>query len=146
MPPAIPATPSGAADRGSVTKGATMASTARLLIHTMRDVVIVNFQDASILDTQAVEQIGQALYELTDARNHRKLILDFSKVQFLSSSALGVLITLRKKSAAIKGDVVLCAIRKELMKVFEITNLHKMFTIRPNETEALAHFGMTTAG
>jgi anti-sigma B factor antagonist len=123
-----------------------MAGTARLLIHPIRDVTIVNVQDSSILDTALVEAIGEELYDLVDNKARKKLVLDFSKVQFLSSSALGVLITLRKKAAAIKGDIVICGLRKDLMKVFEITNLNKMFTFAANEEKALAHFGMTTAG
>jgi anti-anti-sigma factor len=119
---------------------------ARLLIHTMRDVTIVNFEESSILDTMQIEAIGKTLYELVDVRNCKKLILDFTKVHYLSSSALGVLITLRTKSSAIKGTLVICGLRKELMKVFEITNLKKMFTFCPGETEALATFGVTTAG
>jgi anti-sigma B factor antagonist len=123
-----------------------MAAAARLLIHPIRDVVIVNFQDASLLDSGQLEAIGTELYDLVDNKNRRKLILDFAKVQFMSSSALGVLITLRKKATAIKGDVVICGLRKDLTRVFEITNLIKMFTFTPNEEAALAHFGLTTAG
>jgi len=123
-----------------------MSNPARLLIHPIRDVVIVNFQDASILDTAQIERIGEELYDLVENKARRKLVLDLTKVQFLSSSALGILITLRKKATAIKGEVVICGLRKELMKVFEITSLTKMFTFVTNEEKALAHFGMTTAG
>lgn len=122
-----------------------MSNSARLLIQPIRDVTVVNFQDASILDTAVVDEIGRALYELVDAQARRKLILDFSNVKFLSSSALGVLITLKKKSSAIKGEVVLCSMRPELKKVFEITNLSKMFQFCENENKALAHFGVTVA-
>jgi len=68
-------------------------------------------------------RIGEELYDLVDNKNRKKLILDFTKVQFLSSSALGVLITLRKKSAPSRARWGFCALRKELVKVFEITRL-----------------------
>jgi anti-sigma B factor antagonist len=123
-----------------------MAGAARLLIHPFRDVTVVNFQDASILDAAQVESIGEDLYDLVDNKARKKIVLDFTKVQFLSSSALGVLIMLRKKAAAIKGEIVICGIRKELMKVFEITNLTRMFTFAASEEKALAHFGITSAG
>ncbi len=123
-----------------------MPPAARMLIHPIRDVTIINFQDASLLDSAQLEGIGAELSDLVDNKNRRKLILDFTKVQFMSSSALGVLITVRKKMAAIKGDMVICSMRKDLMKVFEITNLVKMFNFAPDEERALAHFGLTTAG
>ncbi|MBP7936122.1 MAG: STAS domain-containing protein [Phycisphaerae bacterium] len=119
-----------------------MAGAARLLIHSIRDVTVVNIEDASILDLAQVESLGQQLYELVDDRNCRKLILDFTKVKFLSSSALGVLVNLQRKTSEIKGTLVICALRGELMKVFEITKLKKLFTFCDDETAALAVFNV----
>ena len=123
-----------------------MPAPPRLLIHWIRDVTVVNFNDSSILDGAQVEQIGEQLYELVDHKDRKKLILDFSNVQLLSSSALGVLITLRTKAEQIKGRVVLCGLRKDLRKVFKITRLDKLFTFCDDEEKALATFGITTAG
>ncbi|HOB75207.1 MAG TPA: STAS domain-containing protein [Phycisphaerae bacterium] len=123
-----------------------MAGSGRLFIQPIRDVTVVNFADASILDAQQVQQIGEELYDLVDNKARRKIVLDFEKVRFLSSSALGVLIALRKKADAIKGRVVLCNLRNELREVFKITNLEKQFEFRDNEEQALGVFGVTTAG
>jgi anti-sigma B factor antagonist len=112
----------------------------------MRDVTVVNFADTSIMDTQQVQLLGQELYDLVDKQARRKIILDFDKIRFLSSSALSVLITLRKKADAIKARVVICSLRDELRKVFKITNLEKMFDFCDNEEQALAVFNVTTAG
>ena len=118
----------------------------RLFIHPIRDVTVVNFNETAILDTAQVQQIGEELYELIDGQARRKLILDFSNVKFLSSSALGVLITLRKKSEEIKGQVLLCGLRPELRKIFKITNLEKLFEFHDNEERALNVFGVTSMG
>lgn len=123
-----------------------MPGAGRLFIQPVRDVTVVNFADASILDTQLVQQIGEELYELVDKQARRKIILDFDKVRFLSSSALGILITLRKKCDQIKGKVVLCSMKEDLKKVFKITNLDKMFEFYDNEEKALGSFGVTTVG
>ncbi len=123
-----------------------MAGGGRLLIQSFRDVTVANFSDASILDTVQVQQIGEELYALVDNRAIRKLILDFTNVKFLSSSALGVLITLRKKSDEIKGKVLLCSMRPELRKIFKITNLEKLFDFYENEEKALGYFGVSTMG
>lgn len=119
---------------------------ARLLIQTFRDVTVVNFSDSSILDTLQVQQIGEELYELIEDRATRKMILDFTNVKFLSSSALGVLITVRKKADEIKGKVVLCGMKPDLRKIFKITNLEKLFDFYDNEEKALNYFGVSTMG
>lgn len=118
-----------------------MADT-RLLITDYAGVTVVTFQDNSILDARQIDQIGQELYELVDKKDKKKMILDFSSVRFLGSQSLGVLINLHKKSTSAKGEVVLCALRKDLMKVFKITSLDKVFKFFKDDAGALKHFGV----
>lgn len=123
-----------------------MSQVKCLMIHSIRDVTVVNVDEVKVLDALQVEQMGEELYNLVDNRNCKKIIIDFSKVRLLSSSALGMLLTLRKKADAIKGRVIFCGMRKELGKVFKLTKLDKMFTFCANEEQALDQFGVTAAG
>jgi anti-anti-sigma factor len=123
-----------------------MSGTVKLLTHHMRDVTVVNLNDCSILDAQQVEELGGELNHLVDERACRKIVIDFTKVKLLSSSALGVLIRLQKKAREIKGSIALCGLRKELMQIFKITSLDKLFTFYDTEEQALAAYGVTTVG
>lgn len=98
----------------------------------------VGFREASILDVLTIQKIGRELYALVEEQQRRKVVLDFADVRFLSSQALGVLVTLRRKADKAGADVCLAAVRPELKKVFEITNLHKMFKFYPSGDEAVA--------
>jgi anti-sigma B factor antagonist len=122
-----------------------MSVAPKILVQKTWDVTIVDFQEARLLDAQQIEAIGQALYRLVDEMDRKKLILDFSKVQFLASAAIGILMNLHKKSIAIKGTFIICSLRRELMKVFEIMKLTKVFKFAANEDEALAMLGYTAA-
>ncbi len=115
---------------------------SRLLIENYAGVVVVTIQDSSLLDMGVIDQLGRELFTLTDDQNRQRLVVDFSHVKFLASHTLGVLLTLHKKSEAIKGSVVLCGVRKELMKVFNITNLDRIFKFFPDDSAALAHFNV----
>lgn len=115
---------------------------SRLLVTDYAGVAVVAFQDNSILDARQIDQIGRELYELVDVKDRRKMILDFSSVRFLGSQTLGVLINLHKKAAAAKGEVVLCSLRKDLLKVFKITSLDKVFKFFKDDASALKHFGV----
>ncbi|MEW6250305.1 MAG: STAS domain-containing protein [Planctomycetota bacterium] len=117
----------------------------KILIQTTWDVTIVDFQEARLLEAQQIEAIGTALYRLVDEMNRKKIILDFAKVQFLASAAIGMLMNLHRKMTAIKGTFVICSLRKDLMKVFEIMKLTKVFKFAANEDEALALLGYTAA-
>ncbi|HOF18178.1 MAG TPA: STAS domain-containing protein [Phycisphaerae bacterium] len=117
-----------------------MASEGGMVITRVQGATIVLFRTASILEGPAIEQIAQTLYALVDEQACRKLVLDFRAVNFMSSQMLGVLVSLNKRSAAIKGKVVLCALRGELKKVFEITRLDRIMNFAPDETEAIKQF------
>ena len=123
-----------------------MSSSARLLIQSIRDVTAVRFLESSILDTYLIQQIAEQLNELVEARNKKKLLLDFSAVKLLSSSALGLLVTLKKKLDVISGTMVICGMNKELQKVFKITSLDRLFAFADDEESALTAFGVTSAG
>ena len=115
-----------------------------LVINQIQGVVIANFRDASILDGGTVEAIARELYALVETQAQRKVILDFTPVRFLSSSMIGVLLNLNKKSAAIKGKIVICGLRSELQKVFKIMKLESLLTFAENEQKALNIFDVYT--
>jgi len=115
---------------------------SRFLVQDYAGVTLVTFSDSSLLDAATIEQIGLDLFELTDRQNKQKLVLDFGNVKFLSSQTLGILLSLSKKTKAIKGELVLCGMRKELMKVFQITSLDKVFKFYKDDTAALAAFNV----
>lgn len=111
-----------------------------LLIETIQDATVINFQSRSILDSGSIEVIARELYHVVDGRAARKIVLDFSEVQFLSSQALGMLLTLKRKADAIRGQVVIAGLRKELRRLFKIMKLEKLFKFYDDEQKALAGF------
>ena len=100
---------------------------------------LVSFRDASILDATTTQKVGKELYDLVEGGVHHKVVLDFDNVRFLSSQTLGVLLTLRRKADKANVKVVLSRIRTELLRVFEITNLDKLFAFFDNIEDAVAH-------
>jgi anti-anti-sigma factor len=104
------------------------------------DVTVVTFRDARILDEITISELGQELFHLVDVENRKKLVLDFSRVEFLSSAALGKLITLRRKVHEANGYLKLCEIRPETLEVFLVAKLDSFFDIHPQQAAALASF------
>ncbi len=113
---------------------------SRLLVNSIHGATVVTFRNSTILDSAVIEAIGRDLYALVDEKATRKIILDFTGVNFLASQAIGVLITLRKKADAIKGRVAICGLKDQLRQVFSIMKLEHLFSFHTNETEALAEF------
>ena len=112
----------------------------RLEVEDIGDVTVVNFIDKKILDEQNIQIIGEQLFNLVDELNRLKLLLNFSNVEYLSSSALGKFITLNKKVSKAGGRLILCNIAPQIHEVFEITKLDKLFNIQKEEQAALQAF------
>ena len=109
----------------------------RLDIEEIGGVTVAKFVDKKILDETNIQNIGNQLFALVDEDGRKKIVLDFSIVEYLSSAALGKLITMDKKVKAAKSKLRLCCIRPEIYEVFEITRLNKIFDIKSTQEEAL---------
>jgi anti-sigma B factor antagonist len=99
---------------------------------------VVEFKTPSLMDPLILEEIGKELYRLVDEEDKRRLILDFEKVQYLSSQAIGIVLTLNKKLTALKNSkFVLCGVGPKLLELLKITRLDRILTVKPTQKEAV---------
>ena len=103
-------------------------------------VSVVSFNGRAILEENAIRAIGDEIVRMAEKFGSKQLILDFSDVRNLSSYMLATLVSVHKKLAAIGGRMVLCGIDSELMKIIELTSLHKLFKICPTPGDAMRYF------
>ncbi len=114
------------------------AGQRRLDIEEVGDVTIARFLDKKILDENNIQMIGNQMFGLVDEDGRKKIVLDFANVEYLSSAALGKLITMNNKVKTAKGKLRLCNIRPEILEVFTITKLNKVLEIKTDQEQALA--------
>ena len=109
-----------------------------LNVSSQGDVTIVELTDRKILDEISIAQIGERLQGLVAQADAPRFILDFSSVGHMSSSALGMLITLQKRVRESKGGLRLCCIQPTIYEVFVITRLNEILQIHESVQDALA--------
>ena len=117
-----------------------MTGYRRLDVNEVGDVTVVRFRDHKIVEDINIQELGREMFRLIEVDSRDKLLLNFSSVDFLSSAALGKLITLDKKMKAHGGALKLSNIRPEIYEVFAITKLNRLFDIKDDEADALAAF------
>ena len=105
-----------------------------------KDIRIIEFTNNRILDEANIAEIGNSLVALIEEVDVPKLLLDFSAVDHLSSAALGKLIDANNKIKGKSGQLRLTNIKPQILEVFVITKLNKLFRIFPSRAEALASF------
>ncbi|MCA9196801.1 MAG: STAS domain-containing protein [Pirellulaceae bacterium] len=119
-----------------------MAELQRIHATNIDGVIVVEFKDRRIVDELIIRDLGDELLSLLDEDGPNKILLNFSHVEFLSSAALGKLISLRKRAVAYGGEVKLSNICDSVYTIFELTGLTKpeKFDIKTDQDEALRAF------
>ena len=93
------------------------------------------------MDPVQLEDIGKSLYRLVDEEDQRRIVMDFERVTYLSSQAIGIVLHMNKKLSALKNSkLVLCGVGARLMELIKITRLDKILTIKPSQREAVKVF------
>lgn len=68
----------------------------------------------------------------------RRLVLDLSQIEYISSAGLRVVLMLVKQLKASGGSLVLCGMKPSIKEVFDISGFSKILQIRGSRAEALA--------
>jgi anti-anti-sigma factor len=93
------------------------------------EVSIVTFVDENILDDQQIKKLEEALRPVIQENLNKKLVLNFENVRFMSSAFLGLLVKVHKRVIDNGGHLQLYNLDPKIQKVFEITQLTKVFDI-----------------
>ncbi len=89
------------------------------------------------IDVHTAPRLREAIVEAVEAGRHR-LIIDVQKVDFLDSTGLGVLVGGLKRVRADGGSLDIVCTQERILKIFEITGLHKVFGLHGSVDEARA--------
>ncbi|MBL7187372.1 MAG: STAS domain-containing protein [Phycisphaerae bacterium] len=93
------------------------------------DVTFATFTEEKILEEQQIKELQDALDAVIEKNENKKLILNFVNVKFMTSAVLGLLVRVHKKVIELGGKLQLSNLDSNLRRVFEITQLTKVFDI-----------------
>jgi len=97
---------------------------------------VLIFALAGRLDAKTSEPFEQQMLAAL-AAGRRKLLIDFSSLDYISSAGLRVLLLAAKKLQESKGKIVLCALKPALKTVFEIAGFSSIFPIFDSPADGL---------
>ena len=92
------------------------------------------------VDVYTAPQLKQQMIGLLET-GAKELVVNLTKVEYLDSTALGVLIGGLKRIRELDGNMVLVCPSPRIKRVFEITGLDKIFDIYNSEEEAQEAMG-----
>ena len=113
---------------------------SRIDVRKVADITIAICSDKRLNDDFVIQEWGDQLIALVEEQKTKKLLVNFERVEFMSSSALRALITLSKKAKIEQTTLFLCGIHENIMEAFRITKLDTVFSIKKSEDEAIRTF------
>jgi anti-sigma B factor antagonist len=91
------------------------------------------------LDTNTSAEAQSALSTLLD-KGVQKIVIDFAKLDYISSAGLRVLLVTAKRMGASGGDLRLCGLNETVQEVFDISGFSTLLSLFPTREEALSGF------
>ncbi len=102
-------------------------------------VVVVTIDREKILEEKDIISLEETLNPIIEENDPLRMVVDFSKVEYLSSSVLGLLIRVNNIIKDRGGSMCLCNISSRIFGIFKITRLDKVFRVFDKTDEAVAH-------
>lgn len=91
------------------------------------------------LDTFTAPELEKKITDLIDS-GEQNLLLNFERLDYISSSGLRVLIGMAKKIKAKGGKFLLCSMGDMIRRVIEMAGFDKILSLYGSEDEALKQF------
>ncbi len=104
------------------------------------EVLVIYLGHHRIVDQAIIDSVAGTLEKLLNKCEHGKMLLNFEGVKFMGSAMLGKLITLNKRCKEAGVNLKLCSIDPQIMQVFTMTKLDKVFQIFDEEERAISAF------
>jgi anti-sigma B factor antagonist len=101
------------------------------------DVRILSFQGN--LDTNTSPQAENEINGLIEA-GAQKLLVNFEKLDYISSAGLRILLATAKKLKASQGDLKICSLNDTVQEVFDISGFATILSVSKTKEEALSAF------
>lgn len=101
------------------------------------DVLIISADGG--LNKQTANQFVEEISALVDG-GVKKIIIDCSKLSFITSYGIGVLLRIHKKLKAAGGDVKIAGVHSRIIEVMDIMKLTKIFSVYPDVNRARLEF------
>jgi len=109
----------------------------QISVKTTNEVKVLAFEGR--LDTQTSPDAQQQLTRLIEA-GEKRFIVNFEKLDYISSAGLRVLLVAAKQLKGIDGELRICSLNEVVGEVFDISGFTTIFKIFGSESEALDGF------
>lgn len=103
--------------------------------------VVLTFVATKLSEEDNLEQLSHDMLALVDQYQVRRLVVNLSEVEYLTSAVLGKLITLHRRLHRKDGRMAICGTKDVVDDVFRASRLDEYFTMAQDVATAVARLG-----
>ena len=103
----------------------------------VNDVKVVQFQGH--LDSNTSQEAEKFLNDLLD-QQEKKILVDFEKLDYISSAGLRVLLSTTKQLKTYDGTLRLCNLNETVQEIFDMSGFSTILQVYKTEPQALEEF------
>jgi anti-sigma B factor antagonist len=89
------------------------------------------------IDISEFDRLNESVLDLLRKEPGAGWVLDLSRVAYMGSAVLGLMVNIREVVKKAQGKVVLCGMNDRLMRIFETCCMERLFKIVPGKPEAI---------
>lgn len=101
------------------------------------DIVILKIKGK--LDSALSCSLEKRVFSLINEGNS-KLILDLSDINYINSSGLRMLLSIKKQIKTVSGKFIVCSLSSEVMEIMKICGFDHVLDLASNQEEAMRQF------
>lgn len=102
------------------------------------DVLFILFNDPSGLNDFRNTPLRDALFDLVQSRSEPRVAIEMSKIDYLSSSGVAILVGLKRRIETRDGKIVLYRLQQIVRDLLHVMKLDRYFVIVDDEEQAVA--------
>ncbi|MFP4468613.1 MAG: STAS domain-containing protein [Bacteroidales bacterium] len=88
------------------------------------------------LDTTQSDAFEKEMMQVLEEGN-KKIIMDCSGLNYISSSGLRIFLTMQKRMMAVGGTFKICNLQPSIQEIFDMSGFSMIFSIFPDQEAAL---------
>jgi anti-anti-sigma factor len=102
---------------------------------------VIHLTLPELLDSDEFDHLNHALLKTLDTNIKGRWVLDLTRVNYMGSSMLGMMVNVRQHVKTGGGTLALAALSPKLTTIFRTCCLEKLFVIARTADEAVAKLG-----
>ena len=115
-----------------------MGPTSRdILVRPEDDALVVHLLCQSLVFNDDIERVSKAMDRAVEESRASAVVVEFSAVRQVSSGLISKILALDRRLKEQKRRLILCGLRTDVLEVFNLLRLNKLFEIVKDEYIAL---------